>query len=64
MYIRKELEEYQAQKGRLSCDSDAPQFRSARSDLTRIVKVNRHKTNHHQTRPYCTNFQNYLQQLS
>jgi len=31
-----------------SCDSDAPQVRTARSDSTRVVKVNRRKT-----RPYC-----------
>jgi len=37
----------------LSCDSDAPQVGSARSDSTRVVKVNRPKTNHRKTRPYC-----------
>jgi len=38
----------------LSCDSDAPQVGSARSDWTRVVKVNRRKTNHLKTRPYGT----------
>jgi hypothetical protein len=37
------------EKGRLSCDSDAPLVGIARSDSTRVVKVNRRKT-----RPYCT----------
>ena len=40
-------------KGRLSCDSDAPQVGSARSDWTRVIKVNRRKTNRRKTRPYC-----------
>jgi len=47
MHTGKDLE------GRLSCDSDAPQVRSARSDSTRVVKVNRPKTNRRKTRPYC-----------
>jgi len=42
------------EKGRLSCDSDAPQVGSARSDSTMVVKVNRRKTNHRKTRSYCT----------
>jgi hypothetical protein len=37
----------------LSCDSDAPQIESARSDLARIVKLNRHKSKRRKTRPYC-----------
>jgi len=37
----------------LSCDSDAPQAGSARSDWTRVVKVNCRKTNRRKTRPYC-----------
>jgi len=40
----------------LSCDSDAPQVGSARSDWTRFVKVNRRKTNRRKTRPYCISF--------
>jgi len=54
MHIRKELEAHQVEKGRLSCDSDAPQVGSARSDSTKVVKVNRRKTNRRKTRPYCT----------
>ena len=38
------------EKGRLSCDSDAPQVGSAWSDWTRVVKVNRCKTNCLKTR--------------
>ena len=37
----------------MSCVSDAPQVGSARSDSTRVVKVNRRKTNRRKTRPYC-----------
>ena len=42
----------------MSCDSDAPQVGSARSDWTRVVKVNRRKTNRRKTNrrktsPYC-----------
>jgi len=43
MHIGGELEAHQAQKGRLSCNSDASQFGSVRSDSTRVVKVNRLK---------------------
>jgi len=56
MHIGKELEALQAEKGRWSCDSDAPQVGSARSDSTRVVKVNRRKTNRRKTRPYCIFF--------
>jgi len=49
---RKDLEAHKVEKGRLSCDSDAPQFGSARSDSTRVVKVNRRKANRRKTRPY------------
>jgi hypothetical protein len=49
MHTGKELEAHQVQKGRLTCDSDAPQVRSARSDSTRGVKVNRRKTNRRKT---------------
>jgi len=50
MHTGKELK---VQKGRLSCDSDAPQAGSFRSDWTRFVKVNRRKTNRRKTRLYC-----------
>jgi len=54
MHTGKELEEHCVQKGRLRCDSDAPHVGSARSDSTRVVKVNHRKTNSRKTRPYCT----------
>jgi hypothetical protein len=41
------------EKGCLSRESDAPQVESARSDWTRVVKVNRRKTNRRKRRPYC-----------
>ena len=44
MHTGKELEAHQVEKGRSCCDSDVPQVGSARSDLTRVVKVNRRKT--------------------
>jgi hypothetical protein len=47
MQTGKVLEEHYVKEGLLSCDSDAPQVGSARSDWTRVVKVNRRKT-----RPY------------
>jgi len=40
----------------LSCDSDAPQVGSARSDWTSVVKVNRLKRNRRKTIPYCISF--------
>ena len=40
-------------KDALSSDSDALQGGSARSDSTRVVKVNCLKTNRRKTRPYC-----------
>ena len=54
MHTGKELEAHCVEKGLLSCDSDAPQVGSARSDSTRAVKGNRRKTNRRKTRPYCT----------
>ena len=45
MHTRKELEAHLVEKGRLSCDSNAPQVGSARFDSTRVVKVNRRKMN-------------------
>jgi hypothetical protein len=54
MHIGKELEAHHVEEGRLSCDSDAPQFGSAESDSTGVVKVNRRKTNRRKTKPYCT----------
>jgi hypothetical protein len=56
MHTRKELEAHYVEKGSLSCDSDAPQVGSARSDSTRVVKVNHHKTNFCKMRPYCIHF--------
>ena len=56
MHTGKELEAYNIQKGRLSCDSDATQVGSARSDSTSAVKVNRYKMNRRKTSPYCTSF--------
>jgi len=53
MHIGKELEAHQLEKGRLSCDSDAKEVGSARSDWTMVVKVNRRKTNRRKTRPCC-----------
>jgi hypothetical protein len=52
MHIGKELEAHKVEKGRLSCDSDAPQVGSARSDSTRVVKAIRRKRNRRKTRPY------------
>jgi len=43
MHTRKQLEARQVEKGRLSCDSDAPQVRSAPSDSTWVVKLNSRK---------------------
>jgi len=42
MHTGKELEAHQVEEGRLSCDIDA-QVRSARSNSTRVTKVNPHK---------------------
>jgi len=53
MHTGKELEAHHVEKGSLSCDSDAPQVGSARSDSASVVKVNRRKTNRRKTRPYC-----------
>jgi hypothetical protein len=53
MHTGKELEAHWVEKGYLSCDSDAPQVDSARSDWTTVVRVNRRKTNRRKTRPYC-----------
>jgi len=38
MYTGKELEAHLVGKGRLSCDSDATNVGSARSNATRVVK--------------------------
>ena len=54
MHTGKELEAHLVEKGRLSCDSDAPQAGSARSYSTRVIKVNRHKKSRRKMRPYCT----------
>jgi hypothetical protein len=60
MSKEKELGAQKVEKGRLSCDSDAPQVGSARSDSTSFVKVNRPKTNRRKTRLYCI----YLKQTT
>ena len=51
MHRGKELEAHRVEKGRLSCDSDAPKVGSAGSNWTGVVKVNRRKTNRRKTRP-------------
>jgi hypothetical protein len=53
MRIGKELEAQYVQRGRLSCESDVLQVGSARSHSTRVVRVNRRKTNRRKTIPYC-----------
>jgi len=58
MHIRRESEEHKVEKGPLSCESDAPQVGSARSDSTRVVKLNSHKTNRRKRRPYCVYISN------
>ena len=45
MHAGKELQAHYVEIGRLSCDSDASNVGSARSDSTRVVKLNRRKTN-------------------
>jgi hypothetical protein len=45
MHTGKELEAHKVEKGRLSCDSDAPQVGSARSGSTRVIKANHCQTN-------------------
>jgi hypothetical protein len=60
MHIRRELEAHQVEKGHLSCDSDAPQAASARSDSSKVVKLNRHKTKRRKRRPYCVYISNVL----
>ena len=58
MHTGKELEAHKIQKGPLSCDSDAPQVGSARSDSTMVVKVNHRKTNRRKARPYSVFIEN------
>ena len=58
MHTGKEPEAREIKKGRLSCDSVAPQVGSARYDSTSVVKVNSRKTNRRKTRP--TVFNNTL----
>jgi hypothetical protein len=57
MHTGKELEVHYVEKGRLSCNSDAAQVGSARSNSLRVVKVNRRKTNRRKTRPYSIRFE-------
>jgi len=52
MHTEEELESHQVQKGPFSWDSDAPQVGNAWFDSTRVVEVNRRKTNRRKTRPY------------
>jgi hypothetical protein len=52
-HIGKELEAHSVQKGPLRCDSYATQVGNARSYSSRLVKMNRRKTNRRKTRPYC-----------
>jgi len=52
MHTEKDLGAHSVEKVRFSCDSDAPQVGSARSDWTRDVKLNRRKTNRRKMRPY------------
>jgi len=51
MHTGKELEAHQVEKGRLSCDSDAPQVGNARCDSTGVVEVNHCKTDHRKRDP-------------
>jgi len=53
VHTGKDLEAHWVEKGRSSCDSGTPQVGSARSYWTRVVKVNRRKTNRRKTRPCC-----------
>jgi len=53
MHTEKQLEAHKIEKGALSCDSDAPKVGSARSDWTRVVKLNRRKTKRRKTKSYC-----------
>jgi len=62
MHTGKEVKAHEVEKGRLSFDIDAPQVGSARSDSTRVVKVNRRKTIRRKTRPYCISI--YLKSVS
>ena len=53
MHAGKEPQAHKVEKRHLICDSDAPQVGSARSDLTRVVKVKHRKANRRKTRPFC-----------
>ena len=53
MHTGKELQAHLLEKGRLSCDSDAPQIGSVWSESTRVVKVSYRNMNRRKTRPYC-----------
>jgi hypothetical protein len=64
MHTGRKLAAPQVEKGHLNCDSDAPQGGSAGSDSTRVVKLNRHKTNCHKRRPYCFEVRPYCVYIS
>jgi hypothetical protein len=54
MHVGKDLEAHKVEEGRLSCDSDASQVVSVRSDSTGVIELNRHKTNRRKKIPYCS----------
>jgi hypothetical protein len=65
MHAGKELQAHYVEIGRLSCDSDASNVGSARSDSTRVVKLNRRKTNRRKAnrrkaRPYYIHIYIYI----
>jgi hypothetical protein len=53
MHTGKKVGTHYTEKGRLGCDSNAPQVGSAWSDSARVINVNHHKMNRRKTRPYC-----------
>jgi hypothetical protein len=60
MHTGKELEVHEVEKGRLSCNSDAPQVGRAWSDSVKVIKVNGRKMNHHKTKPYSVIISEFL----
>ena len=52
MHTGKELKAHKAEKGSSNRDSDAPRVGNARSDPTRVVKVNCRKTNRRKSTLY------------
>ena len=55
--LRKRTRSALSTESMLELRHEAPQVRSARSDSTRVVKVNRRKTNRRKTIPYCIGIQ-------